>query len=91
MDQRFLDVLTPYLKFRNGEPIRPDSDLRTLGLDSMQAIEVLFAIEDAFGVALPDDAMNDTTFATAGNLWKEVQAALAAQDSGSGEVPVSAA
>ena len=46
MDQRFIDVLTPYLRFHNGEPIRPESDLRTLGLDSMQAIEVLFAIED---------------------------------------------
>ncbi|MBG7704681.1 acyl carrier protein [Streptomyces sp. MC1] len=91
MDQRFIDVLTPYLRFHNGEPIRPESDLRTLGLDSMQAIEVLFAIEDTFGVALPEDAMNETTFATAGNLWNEVQAALPSQDSGTGDAPVSAA
>jgi acyl carrier protein len=91
MEQRFVDVLTPYLRFHHGEPIRPDSDLRTLGLDSMQAIEVLFAIEDTFGIALPDDAMNDTTFATAGNLWNEVRAALTTQDSGPGDVPVSAA
>jgi acyl carrier protein len=91
VDERFIDVLTPYLRFHNGEPIRPDSDLRTLGLDSMQAIEVLFAIEDSFGVALPDDAMNDTTFATAGNLWTEVRTALDTREGGSGEVPAGAA
>jgi acyl carrier protein len=91
VDQRFVDVLTPYLRFHDGRPIGPDSDLHTLGLDSMQAIEVLFAIEDTFGVALPDDAMNDTTFATAGNLWKEVEAALSSEDGGPGEVAVNTA
>ncbi|MFJ8275770.1 acyl carrier protein [Streptomyces griseoviridis] len=83
MDDQFTAVLTPFLKFHDEGPLDPETDLRGLGLDSMQAIDLLFAIEDAYGISLPDEAMNDTTFATAGNLWKEVSAALTGQ-SGSG-------
>ncbi|MEU1662144.1 acyl carrier protein [Streptomyces sparsogenes] len=90
MDPRFTDVLTPYLKFRGDRQIGPDSDLRALGLDSMQAIELLFAIEDTYGVSLPDEAMNDATFATAGSLWHEVSAALSARQ-GPGDTSVGAA
>ncbi|TWV47502.1 acyl carrier protein [Streptomyces misionensis] len=79
MDPRFSDALVPFLKFLDGKEIEPDAPLRTYGLDSMQAIELLFALEDTFEVMLPDDAMNDTTFATAGSLWEAVSAAIDAQ------------
>ncbi|MGW3953926.1 acyl carrier protein [Streptomyces sp. NPDC004752] len=79
MDERFTAVLLPFLKFHTEGALDAESDLRGLGLDSMQAIDLLFAIEDAYGISLPDEAMNDTTFATAGNLWKEVSAALTGQ------------
>ncbi|GGS27757.1 hypothetical protein GCM10010269_77950 [Streptomyces humidus] len=79
MDARFTELLTPFLKFLGEQEITPDTSLRELGLDSMQAIELLFAIEDAFGVTLPDDDMNDDTFATAGSLWTVVRAALDAR------------
>ncbi|WP_329066104.1 acyl carrier protein [Streptomyces sp. NBC_01429] len=76
MDNRFTELLTPFLKFLGDREIAPDAPLRELGLDSMQAIELLFAIEDTFGVTLPDDDMNDETFATARSLWAVVSAAL---------------
>ena len=79
MDTRFTELLTPFLKFLGDAPLTPGTPLRELGLDSMQAIELLFALEDAFGVTLPDDDMNDTTFATAGSLWSVLRAALDAQ------------
>ncbi|MEU4129903.1 acyl carrier protein [Streptomyces wuyuanensis] len=79
MDTRFTELLTPFLKFLGEREITPDASLRELGLDSMQAIELLFAIEDTFGVTLPDDDMNDDTFATAGSLWTVLCAALDAQ------------
>ncbi|WP_347359808.1 acyl carrier protein [Streptomyces sp. 150FB] len=75
MDPRFTDLLTPFLKFLGDQEITPETSLRELGLDSMQAIELLFAIEDTFAVVLPDEAMNDATFATAGNLWNVISAA----------------
>lgn len=76
MDERFTELLAKFLKFANGKPITEDSDLRALGLDSMQSIELLFAIEDTYGVMLPDDEMGDTTFTTAGNLWRAIAAEL---------------
>ncbi|NBE50589.1 acyl carrier protein [Streptomyces sp. YC537] len=80
MDPRLTELLTPFLKFLGDQEITAGSSLRDLGLDSMQAIELLFAIEDTFGVTLPDDDMNDETFATAGSLWAVVSAVIDADE-----------
>jgi acyl carrier protein len=69
MDSTFTAILRPFLRFIGDEPIAEDTDLRQMGLDSMQAIELLFAVEDEFGVMLRDDLMTDATFQTAGSLW----------------------
>ena len=37
------------------EKIRPDATLDTLGLDSLDLIEVLFEVEEAFDVRIPHD------------------------------------
>ena len=78
MPTEFCDLLRPFLRFAGDGPIEPGTDLRQAGLDSMQAIELLFAVEDEFGVTLDDDAMTDTTFATAGSLWDALSAGQAA-------------
>lgn len=75
MDPRFTDLLAPFLKFLGEQEITAGTLLREQGLDSMQAIELLFAIEDTFDVVLPDEAMTDATFATAGSLWDAISAA----------------
>ncbi|MFJ9107915.1 phosphopantetheine-binding protein [Streptomyces sp. NPDC102283] len=75
MDTRFTELLAPFLAYLHGQELDQDSDLRELGLDSMQSIELLFAIEDTFGIALADDDLNDATFATAGSLWSAIEAA----------------
>lgn len=77
MDPRFTDLLRPFLRFLGPEPIQESSPLRELGLDSMQAIDLLFAVEDAYGCVLPDDLMTDATFATAGSLWTAVRGSAA--------------
>jgi acyl carrier protein len=69
MDPEFISMLRPFLKFAGDREITPESRLRDLGLDSMQAIELLFAIEDTFDVVLPDDLLADSTFETADGLW----------------------
>ncbi|MGG2460874.1 acyl carrier protein [Streptomyces sp. RGM 3693] len=78
MDPRFTDLLRPFLKHAGTDPLTltPDTDLRRLGVDSMQAIELLFTIEDTFGISLPDEELNDATFATAGSLWQAIAAQL---------------
>lgn len=80
MDERFVEMLQPFLQFLNGRDITADTRLRELGLDSMKSIELFFAIEDTFGVTLPDDDLNDATFATAGSLWQATEAARKAAD-----------
>ncbi|MFG2892551.1 acyl carrier protein [Streptomyces sp. NPDC048248] len=78
MDSRFTELLRPFLKHAGADElvITPDTDLRKLGVDSMQAIELLFAVEDTFGISLPDEELNDATFATAGSLWGVIRAQL---------------
>ncbi|WP_378730454.1 phosphopantetheine-binding protein [Nocardia brasiliensis] len=78
MESHFTDLLRPFLKLAESTELEigPDTDLRRLGLTSMQAIELLFAIEDTYRISLPDEHMNDTTFATAGSLWRAVAAQL---------------
>jgi len=73
MDPGFAIMLRPFLKYAGDREITSASRLHELGLDSMQAIELLFAIEDGYGVTLPDDKLVDATFETAGRLWAEVQ------------------
>lgn len=36
--------------------LKPDQPLNKQGLDSMDIVNILFEIEDAFGVTIPDEA-----------------------------------
>lgn len=76
MDQHFVDTLRPFLKYAGDKQITESSRLRDLGLDSMREIELLFAIEDAYDIVLPEERLVDRTFETSGELWKTVQELL---------------
>ena len=45
-----------------------DAELGKLGLDSLQSIELLMALEQEFGVAIPDEKITVDSFATPANL-----------------------
>ncbi len=45
-----------------------DDDLFTRGLDSLAIVNVMLAMEDAFGVELPDSMLNRRTFGSLGAL-----------------------
>ncbi|MFI1726742.1 phosphopantetheine-binding protein [Streptomyces sp. NPDC020489] len=75
MDTVFEKVLRDHLPRLQEQPLDHDTDLRDLGLDSMKSVDLLFAIEDEMDVSLPDDDLNESTFATAGSLWRAVDAA----------------
>lgn len=78
VDQNFAALLLPYLKYAGAADLTPDAGLRALGLDSMRAVELLFAVEDAYAVVIPDERLTDETFATVGSLWAVVEAAARA-------------
>lgn len=88
MDPRFIEILRPSVSADGdtGADITPDTDLRALGIDSMAAIELLFTLEDTFGISLPDTDLNDETFATAGSLWQAVAAQISPGQSSPGQV-----
>jgi len=37
------------------EQVAPDAELASLGVDSLGLIELMFQVEDRFGISLPDD------------------------------------
>ena len=79
MDQAFIDTLRPHLRhLPQDQDLHPENRLRDLGLNSMQAIDLVFDLEDNCGVTLPDDQLTDATFETAGSLWQAVERARSA-------------
>jgi acyl carrier protein len=76
LDPGFEGVLRRRLAYLPADvELPPDEPLKSLGLDSMQAVELIFDLEDELGVALPDEAMTAQTFATAASLWAAFDAA----------------
>jgi acyl carrier protein len=73
MNAEFIEVLRPYLKYAGDADITADASLRDLGLDSMHAIQLLFAVEDSFGVIIPDEKLTDSTFETGRSLWAVIE------------------
>jgi acyl carrier protein len=41
------------------ETVTIDSEFQQLGIDSMDAVEILFAIENEFDINIPDDEVRD--------------------------------
>jgi acyl carrier protein len=41
------------------EKITPDSTFEELGLDSLDAVNILFALEEEFKISIPDDDARD--------------------------------
>ena len=39
------------------EEIKPESELKTLGIDSLKAITVIFELEEAFDVEIPNEVI----------------------------------
>jgi acyl carrier protein len=73
MNTEFAALLRPHLKYVGDQEISPESRLRDMGLDSMHAIELLFAVEEAYGIVIPDERLTDATFETGGSLWSVIE------------------
>jgi len=73
VDAEFAALLRRFLRYAGDQEIAADAKLRDLGLDSMRAIELLFAVEDTYGVAIPDERLTDATFETGHALWSVIE------------------
>jgi acyl carrier protein len=72
-DQEFIAVVRTHLKYlKPGDDLDIDKSLKSLGLDSMAAVDLLLDIEDACGVALPDRYLTEETFSNTRALWNVI-------------------
>jgi acyl carrier protein len=70
----FLNLIRRHLKYlKSSEAVNPNQSLKSLGLDSMGAIDLLFDIEDTYGLTLPEKYLTEETFSTAHSLWAVIE------------------
>ncbi|MGH3859108.1 phosphopantetheine-binding protein [Actinokineospora sp.] len=74
---KFQDILRPHLPYADSGDLAAASDLGGLGLDSMSIVALLADIENSYDVELPDDILNEETFATVGSLWRTLSTLVA--------------
>lgn len=73
-DDRYPVLLRENLpEFPEGAILDSDTDLTAAGLDSVQLISLVIALEAEYGVIFADEYFSRETFATAGTVWGAVQ------------------
>ncbi len=75
--ERLLDVLTGHLPAVPADVDWQSVTLPDLGLDSMSAIELVLALEEAFEVRFPEEVLVRETFATLASLAAVVSSLVA--------------
>ena len=74
ISQKVQSILRPHLRFlEKGKTLPMDENLGKLGLDSMAAINLLFELEQGFGIQIPDSLLTAETFETASALEKTIR------------------
>ena len=54
------DILVKEFRLAPGQ-LTPDADLSTLGIDSLDLLELMFKIEDRYGISIKNDTPNNLT------------------------------
>jgi acyl carrier protein len=68
-ESRLLDLLRPFLRLLPPNQTLPvDAELGKLGLDSLQSIDLLMALEQEFELKIPDEKITVESFATPAHL-----------------------
>lgn len=74
LDPEFEAVLRECLDGLIGADVqlRADSDLAMYSIDSLTVVRLMVAVEEAFGVSIPDEAITFEIFSSPGALWNVV-------------------
>jgi acyl carrier protein len=73
----FQEILRSHLPYAETVDFSPVDELASLGLDSMSVVQLLADLESGFDVDIPDDILDEETFATVGSLWLALSTLLA--------------
>lgn len=60
-------------------PLNPDAPLSTLGVDSLEIVDLIIEIEDSFGMEIPQELLTPEVFKCARTIWQAVDQVLAEQ------------
>lgn len=72
----FEDTLRAFLPLlQPNQPITSDLNLTDAGLDSLGAVNLLLALEDAFDLAISDELLTSVGFTDVLSIWSLVAAA----------------
>ncbi|WP_397422853.1 acyl carrier protein [Phenylobacterium sp.] len=55
------------------DTLSPETRLEALGLQSSDFVDLLFALEDEFGVEIPDVAVGDASLSTLGGITQAIE------------------
>ena len=85
MDPELERVLRTHARFLGpGTDIDPDLSIASLGVDSLDIIELVVQLEGKFDVEIPPDQVTPETFATPASIWRllcQLDPALAVSES----------
>lgn len=73
-------ILRSHLPYADSSELSDSDELAGLGLDSMGMVRLLAALEDSYDIELPDDILNEDTFATVGSLWRTLSVLVTSGD-----------
>jgi len=76
--ESLIDLLITEQILESDLPLEADTDLFSLGLDSVAMMTLILQIEDRFGIAVAPAEMKREAFATAGSLAQFLNAKLTA-------------
>jgi acyl carrier protein len=79
MIQRVLKVIATSKRIPL-ETVTIDSDFQQLGIDSMDAVEILFALENEFDISIPDDEVRSVR--NVRDMCNGVEKLVAAKEAG---------
>jgi len=71
------------------EQVTIDSDFQQLGIDSMDAVEILFALENEFDITIPDDEVRHVR--NVRQMVEGVEKLVAAKSAGAAATPADTA
>jgi acyl carrier protein len=71
-----IEIIAGKARSKTG-PIKLSDKLESLGLESLDVLELAFAIEERFNIEIPFNANNPFEFTTVGELVKAVEGLIA--------------
>ena len=67
-----LKIIADYKGLSVGD-VTPEKTFESLGIDSLEAIDILYEVEDKFGVDIPSEALDLESTKTVGDLMQVVE------------------